>query len=45
MYIAAIKLTLQTSEYDVMIDFLYLFRDVIQKVQCHRDLIKAHALR
>ena len=32
--------TLQTSDYDVLFDFC-----VNQKVQCPRDLIKAHAVR
>ena len=43
-----IQFTLQTSKYDVMIDFLCPFSvigDVIQKVQCHHELIKAHAVR
>ena len=36
--------TLPTSNYDVNFDFLCPFSvidDVIQKVQCHHDLIKA----
>ena len=39
---------LQTNENDVMIDFLCRFSvidDVIQNVQRHHDLIKAHAVR
>ena len=34
----------QTSDYDVIIDFRVI-GDVIQKVQRHHDLIKAHAVR
>ena len=40
--------TLQTRDYNIIFDFLYLFSvisDVIQKVQRHHDLIKPHALR
>ena len=40
--------SIQTSEYDQIMDFLCGFSvigDVIQKVQCHHDLIKAHAVR
>ena len=41
--------TVQTSDYDVIIDFCVdsasVIGFVIQKVQRHHDLIKAHAVR
>ena len=40
--------TLQTSNYDARYRFLCRYNvidDVIQKVQCHDDLIKVHVVR
>ena len=39
--------TLETSDYDVIFDFLLIqyIGEFIQKVQRHHDLIKAHAMR
>ena len=41
--------TLQTRDYDVIFDFCVdlnsVISDVVQKVQRHHDMIKAHAMR
>ena len=38
--------SLQTSDYDVIVYFCVIVTgDVIEKVQRHHDLIKAHAMR
>ena len=40
--------TRQTSDYDIIIDFCVYSASLatsFQKVQCHHDLIKAHAVR
>ena len=49
LFISLPVVSLQTSDYDVIfetcVDSASLASDVIQKVQRHHDIIKAHAVR